>query len=274
MLGTSHQENDMRALAVALAAFTLTACGFSTTSASVEQSFTVHGAPRVFVTTFNGEIRAKPGSAGEVRFSSLRRGDGLTEKQAERNLENIEVIARQEGDDIFIEARSLDRSDDGSVDIDLTFPEGATLELRTTNAPIIVDGAGALVARSTNGKISAVNLTGNADLQTSNDRIELSAKNPIRVQAFTSNGRLKYAGPLAEGLNTFRTSNSEVVIALPSETEFNLNARTTNSGIAVDFPIRQETGTSSGYVRGSVGLDPRVEVEVETSNGRITVKRQ
>ncbi len=101
-------------------------------------------------------------------------------------------------------------------------------------------------------------------------KVSIPAGSP--VQAVVGNGKITYRGALGQGDYGFRTGNGPIVLTLPAESQFNLDARVGNGRITTEFPVADATDEAR-VVKGSVGSDPRAIITAVTGNGRIEVKR-
>ena len=111
----------------------------------VEETWSVHAAPRVIVDTFHGGIWVHPGEPGMVNatvepHSSWKNGSLA---QAKNALKQVDVGFAQEGDTVRVVARQLSALPGTcslSVSTHLYIPPGASLVLRTGAGSIAVSG--------------------------------------------------------------------------------------------------------------------------------------
>jgi DUF4097 and DUF4098 domain-containing protein YvlB len=282
-----------------IVALLLSACGayFSinpfTAEETVTQSFTTDGQPRIVVEMFNGSVAVVTGSDPTVKVDVIKRGDGTSQADAEDDLKNIAVTVTQDGGTIRIVAKRTDQRVDfgnSGASAKLRVPEGAILELRssngsitsagpvgdvkaqTSNGPIDVRGSnGQLVLNTSNGPISINGGRGAIDVETSNGGIDISADNVV-ANARTSNGPIYFSGSLAQGSSEMRTSNGNIVVTLPTNAQFVVDADTSNAKIRSDFAVTAQT-FSDDQLRGIVGSDPATTLHLQTSNGPIEIRQ-
>ncbi len=282
-----------------IATLILAACGANininlfTAEEVVSKSFTTDGTPRVVVEMFNGGIDVITGSNPAVDVKVTKRGGGNSQSEAQDDLKNVEVTMTDDGGAIHITARRTDRRVDignSGASAQLTVPNGTMLELRTSNGGIISSGpvgdaladtsngkidikgaAGQLNLSTSNGQITVNGGSGKLDLETSNGGIDVTADNVI-VTARTSNGAVSFTGSLAAGANELRTSNAGIVITLPANAAFNVDADTSNGKITSDFAV---TGSdiSDTYLHGSVSGGGQTTIGLHASNGNIEIRR-
>jgi DUF4097 and DUF4098 domain-containing protein YvlB len=172
----------------------------------------------------------------------------------------------------------------------LRVPEGAILELRSSNGTITSSGpVGDVKAQTSNGPIDVRGSSGQLDLSTSNGPVTINggsgsigvetSNGPIDVTADnavvtgrTSNGPIRFSGSLAQGRSELRTSNGNIVLTLPADAQFVVNANTSNGKINSDFAVTAQD-FSDNHLRGTVGNDPGTTLELHTSNGPIEIRQ-
>ena len=144
----------------------------------VSQTFTTSAAPHIVVETFNGGIDVITGTDNTVRADVTKRGGGNSQDEAQQDLKNVAVTMTQDGDTIHITAQRTDhRVDIGNsgASASLKVPNGATLDLRTSNGGITSAGpVGDVTADTSNGKIDIRGSAGSLDLSTSNGGITVN----------------------------------------------------------------------------------------------------
>ncbi len=290
----------MLLMLLALALVALPACGAYislnpfTAEETVTQSFTSGATPRVVVETFNGGIDVvTTGDDNTVQVDVIKRGGGVSQQDAEDDLKNVEVTMTQDGDTIRVVARRSDhRVDIGNsgASAKLRVPDNTILDLRSSNGSIVSAGSvGDVKAQTSNGPIDVRSSVGQLDLstsngpitinggrgllkvETSNGHIDITADNVI-VNSSTSNGGIHFTGSLASGRSEMRTSNGGVVVSLPADAQFIVDADTSNAKIDSDFAVTSQS-FSDNHLSGTVGNDPGVTLGLYTSNGGIDLRR-
>jgi DUF4097 and DUF4098 domain-containing protein YvlB len=281
-----------------IALLILTACGASininlfTADEVVSQTFTADQ-PHLVVEMFNGGIDVITGSDNAIKVDVTKRGGGNSQDEAQADLKNVEVTMTQDGGVIRIVARRIgSRIDIGNsgASAKLRVPNGATLEMRSSNGNIVSSGpvgdvtaetsngwidikssAGRLDLQTSNGNITANGGRGQVNVETSNGGIDLTADNVV-VDARTSNGSIRFTGSLASGRSQLRTSNSSIIATLPASASFSIDAETSNSKITSDFAATT-TEASDTALRGTVGSSPETSLVLSTSNGSIDLRK-
>ncbi len=277
----------------------LAACGANiqinpfTAEETVSQSFTTSAPPHLVVEMFNGTVDVAAGSDNSVKIDVVKRGGGISQADAKDDLKNVEVTMKQDGDTIRVIARRTDQRVDignSGASARLSVPNGATLDLRSSNGAITSTGAvGDVKAQTSNGPIDIQDSLGQINLNTSNGPITLNggsgsvdvepSNGPINVTADnvlvtgrTSNGSLHFTGSLAQGRSELTTSNGDVVVSLPANAQFAVNADTSNAKITSDYAVTS-SDSSDNHLSGTVGNDPGVTLRLQTSNGPIVIHK-
>jgi RNA polymerase sigma factor (sigma-70 family) len=266
----------------------------STAKEVVKQSFRTGQAPRVIVELYNGNIDVQAGGEGAVQVQVTKQGRGKTEEAAQEALKTVDVKMTQEGETVRVK---VTRTEEGKsthstgASAELKVPAAATLELHSKNGSVrLTGGTGKVQARTSNGTIQADNSKGPLDLQTSNGavavtgatgRLELKTNNgAIRIQAEkavasakTSNGPVEFRGTLAGGKHALHTTNGSIVVNLPGDASFEVDAQTSRGKITSEFANKKTVGNTKHW-HETVGQNPTVILQLHTSNGNITVRPQ
>lgn len=242
----------------------------------VSKSFDVSGMPRVVVETFNGSIEVTTGAGNTVKADVTKRGAGSTQAAAQDDLRNIEVAMTQDGNTVRIIARRTNQpfnmGNSGARAV-AQVPAGAILELRTSNGHLSVNGAtGDVTARTSNGRIDVEGSQGRLGLDTSNGNIEVRSDSAV-VTAQTSNGQIIFAGALAQGDHSFRSSNGRITLTLPAGASFRVDADTSNGRVTSDFAVKQSGGSDEKHLSGVFGENPTISIEAHTSNSNIEIRQ-
>lgn len=239
-------------------AFVLAAAGCALPSrAQVREEFhktyplTVAG--RLSVDNVNGPVRITAWERNEVKVDAVKRG------RSQGALDDARIIVDARADAIEIRTRYPEHSHDAaSVEYTLIVPRHAALEgIRTVNGPVEIDGvAGAIRASTVNGNVAVRHGEGDADLHTTNGRVEAD---------FARLGRTVSA----------KTVNGSIVLTLPRDAGARLTAKTVHGAVHSDFglPVRHVgfgPGSDIETVIGGGGAD----VRLSTVNGAIDLRRQ
>jgi DUF4097 and DUF4098 domain-containing protein YvlB len=260
----------------------------------VSGSFTAEK-PTIIVETFNGNIDVTVSAGTTVKVDVTKRGSGDTQDEAKADLKNIQVTMNQDGSTVRVTAQRTDkRADTGNsgATAKLTVPAGSILQLRTSNGKIASSGeAAAVTAESSNGAIDVRGVAGPLDLKTSNGSItvnggsdtllldtsngaiDVTTSKEAQITATSSNGAIKFTGPLAAaGKNMLRTDNAVIVVTLPADSSLTLDAATSNGKITSAFAVKGDNPRDT-ELKGTVGGSPQTSLKLQTSNGNIEIRK-
>jgi DUF4097 and DUF4098 domain-containing protein YvlB len=208
---------------------------------------------RVSVSNVNGPVRITAWDRNEVKVDAVKRG------RTERALEDARIIVDARADSVEIRTQYPEHSRDAaSVEYTLSVPRHAALEgIGTVNGPVEIDGViGGIRASSVNGNVAVRHGEGDADLHTTNGRVEAD---------FARLG----------GAVSAKTVNGGIVLTLPRDASARLTAKTVHGGIHSDFalPVRRVGFGPGGDIVTVIG-DGGADVRLSTVNGAIDLRRQ
>ena len=238
----------------------------------VGQIFSAGAAPEVVVETFNGAIDVVAGAGDQVAVEVTKRASGPSDSNARDALSTIEVTLTQDGNTVRVTARRTPGMPRGNAaaDVKVTLPAGASLQLNTGNGSLTARGVtGRAAMRTGNGDITVRDGQGSLRADTGNGSIHLQATD-ASVWAKSGNGSIRFDGSLSEGDQTFDAGNGSIVIVLPADASFRVDATTGNGRATSDFPVQGQT--SSRSVRGAVGANPVASIQASTGNGSISLQ--
>lgn len=172
--------------------------------------------------------------------------------------------------------------DAGTVNLDVTVPQGQTLNVQVddSNNQVTVDGInGNVQVNSSNGDVTASNITGTVQLNSASGSInanhingqvsltsqdgsitlgasQISGQSTLR----STNGSVTFDGSIDQhGTYLFESENGSITATLPQNTSARLDLRTNNGAINNDFRTT------------TIGTDPRPAVTMRSGSGSITV---
>ena len=194
-----------------------------------------------------------------------------------------------------------------SVDFNITVPDSANLQLKTTSGDISVENTrGVMTLITTSGNVSTTNdvFDGNAtlnttsgDIQSTNDTFNSDASlsttsGDISMDQDTLNssakvnatsGNIDFNGTLASSITPnvsyqFTAISGDIHIGLPATTSFSVKADTTSGSIdAGDFPTINVQDAHQGdgsHASGSVGSTGGPLISIGTTSGDITIHQK
>jgi DUF4097 and DUF4098 domain-containing protein YvlB len=146
------------------------------------------------------------------------------------------------------------------------------------NSDVVVDfklkvpaGVG-LVARTVNGRVEVLGLSGNVEAYTVNGSVHLAADG--YAQAETVNGSIRAELGKADWKDAlaFKTVNGSVSVALPPTASTLVRVETVNGSIEADFAMNGAVKKTRRELSGTIGNGGR-ELRVNTVNGSVHLRK-
>jgi len=246
-----------------------------TATTTISEEFKTSSSPKLVIETFNGSIDISEGEGDEVVVEVTKRAGGFDREAAEANLDLVEVqIVQKDENTIHVVAKRLGRLfGNCGASVVVVAPKMARLQLRSSNGHIVCETMqGGIDATTSNAKIEVVEGSGAIDVSTSNGGIDIEATSAT-VDARSSNARIKFAGSLAGKEHEFKTSNGNIELVLPAQSQFRLNCSTSNARIKCDFALDKKDNSSRRKLAGTVGDKPDFSLVASTSNAGITIRK-
>jgi RNA polymerase sigma factor (sigma-70 family) len=259
------------------------------------KSFKAGKKPRLVVELHNGPVEIKASDEGAIDARITKEARALTEEAAQEALKTIEVKMEQEGDTVRITARRPPEQKQGistQASAVVRVPPGTAVDVQTANGAVDLTGTtapakirtangairvkdckNALDLKTSNGAIHAEGGTGRLQLNTSNGGVDIKGTKAV-VTAHTNNGGVHFDGSLAEGQHSFETNNGGIILSLPADARFRVDAETSHGRVTSDFTIRTSGSKSKTRLQGAVGEDSSVTIKIRTHNGGIHLQRQ
>jgi DUF4097 and DUF4098 domain-containing protein YvlB len=242
------------------AAAILTACSeFSLGSArdNIQKSFRVEPGGNLTLDSDSGSIEINSDAVNEVRINVEREVRGATDEQADKILKSMDLQFRQEGNNLYIQARRpaghLLGSSNGNplrLRFVVTVPRKYNLDLKTGGGSIDVrDLQGTVVAQTSGGSLHFGQIEGPVKGHTSGGSIHVE----------------KGSGPV-----DVNTSGGSIHIG---EANGPVTAHTSGGSISVDeVRGRIQASTSGGHIGAKISKQPEGDCELKTSGGSIDVR--
>ena len=259
---------------------------------SFERSLTVSGPVELEVSTGSGDITIHPGAAGAVRISGkIRARDNWDEGNAEKRVRYLEQNPPIEQDANHIR---IGRSDDReltrnvSIDYEIEVPVETQVISTTGSGEVSVEGIrGPVKATSGSGDLKLHSVQSDVNLKTGSGDVSLEEISGGRVDVETGSGDVKLrdlrcamrvrtgSGDIsAEGELTgdwtLHAGSGEIIVRLPSETGFDLDAHTSSGEIHTELPVTAQGSFGRGELRGKV-RGGGARLELRTGSGDITI---
>ncbi len=199
----------------------------------------------------NGKVRVEPWDRAEVRIEA--------EKSAtdEAYLNEIRIEVRGEGDRVDVHTR-LPRGGwfwgGGHVEYLIHLPARATVDVRTVNGSVEVDGMdGSVRANTVNGSVRLTEAAGVLNATTVNGSI-----------------RADYRRAGSEGDHHFHTTNGSITLYLPLDAGGEVDAQAVNGGMHTDFPLQTTSKIGNRRIEGRLG-EGRAVFRIRTVNGSVRI---
>lgn len=259
------------------------------------------GTPTIIINEANGNIHVSRGNS--LNIEDVKQSSFFDDPN------NISVKFDTSGNVITV---NVDTGNgflsERSVDFNITVPENANLQLKTTSGDISVDNtSGSMTLTTTSGNVTTTNDTFNGDATLSATSGDIQAENDtfsgnaflsttsgdISMDQDTLNGSAKvndtsgnidFNGTLASSnaphtSYQFTTVSGDISVGLPSNANVNVQADTTSGSIdAGDFSSTitvQDTNQGSGsHAGGVIGSPSDALLVLGTSSGDITIHQR
>ena len=233
--------------------------GFHNSVTDTAHNFTVRGLPNVVINDDVGTIRVHTGGPGdEVTVTATKQSDGMF-----GNPNNIHIDYGQDKSTNTITVNVDGGSgffSSGKVDLDVTVPMKADLQLQTNTGEIDVTGVdGQMSLQTDTGTINAT-------------QDELMGQSLLK----TDTGAVTFNGSLdTTGAYRFEANTGAVNVTLPGNSAFHLDASSDTGSINSSFPGVQENvqhpDNTSSNVSVDVGINPQSTVTLKTDTGAINL---
>ena len=199
----------------------------------------------------NGSVQVSGWERDEVEVYALKSG-----LQGHRDLQRVNIEVQARSDSVTVQTHYP--SDEGvevSVEYHIRVPRHVELRrVATVNGTVRVFGVEAVgELRSVNGNIEVFDSAGRLSARTTNGNVRMELH------------RLDTGGPL-----TVETVNGSVVIALPLDTDAELDLRSLNGDFRSELPLTLQGSFGPREVRGRLGLGGG-PLRIRTVNGGIRV---
>lgn len=236
-----------------------------------------------------GSVTVKTGEAGGVTIQVDRKVEASTTEEAKRILDDLEIVASQEGDTIHYRARFRNgwQSDVGEernfchdhrclsyarnlreMSFTITVPKQFNLDLSTEGGHVeIGDIEGKIQAETSGGHISVGNVVGPVNVRTAGGHVDLaSAKGRVEIQ--TAGGHI-HCGDV-EGDVDAQTAGGGISLG---KVKGKVEAKTAGGGIEISGAGDSiQARTAGGSIRAQFTAQPNSDSYFETVGGGIRLQ--
>lgn len=256
----------------------LAMCSGCSTLVTVREDYQVtrpwQGYERLVLRTENGRIELSTNTANtDVTITGTKQAGGVTTRDAEENLSRVDVRAAPDETDPKTLIVELDYPEDLrwkniGASLRVSVPQPVSTDALTRNGSIDIRNTKSAKLRSSNGTTIARDVDGWLDAQTSNGRIE-AERIAGDAELQTSNGSVVVRG--VGGRTRVNTSNGGIEVR---DATGDVDCATSNGSIVVNAqpPVEGIVSlvTSNGGIRATLPQTLKGSVDVSTSNGSLT----
>lgn len=217
---------------------------------------------------FNQTYSLQPGGTFD-----LQNVNGTVEVQGwDRNVVEVHAVKTAKVRESDLERVSIDVSAKPSgVSIQTRYPQDEGVEVAVEYLIHVPHGAKVEHLGTVNGTLRVAGVDEVDDLRTVNGNIEVyEANSDVRAHTTNGNVRLELAHLHGVTATVAETTNGSVVLALPSNSEADLEARCLNGNFQSELPFALESTLKPREIHGKLGRGGS-PIKLHTINGAIRV---
>ncbi|HYV81906.1 MAG TPA: DUF4097 family beta strand repeat-containing protein [Pyrinomonadaceae bacterium] len=231
-------------------------------TAKETRTFSVGNAPRVTLSTFDGQVTVHGWDKNEVTYTAVK---GAAD---EETLKQISIQAQQQGDGVSI--TTVNPEDvNGRVSFDVYVPRQSTLHVSSGDGALNLDGVtGQITLRSGDGPIEVANGGGTLQLNTGDGMIRV-IKFEGQVDARTGDGSIALDGNF--NALSARTGDGEITLTVPGGSSFTIETNSMEDLANEGFVINEDVTPSPRVKRWKIGNGGKVFI-LRTGDGKILLR--
>ena len=231
-------------------------------TAKESRTFNVGSAPRITLSTFDGQVTVRGWDKNEVTYNATK---GAAD---EETLKQISIQSQQQGDAISISTVNTDEVS-GRVNFDLYVPRQATLHVSSGDGPLNLDGVtGQITLRSGDGPIEVANSGGQLQVNTGDGLIRV-IKFDGQVDARTGDGPIALDGNF-NGVSA-RTGDGTISLTVPAGSSFTIETNSMEDLGNEGFVVNEDITPSPRVKRWRIGNGGKVFI-LRTGDGKILLR--
>ena len=231
-------------------------------TAKETKTFNVGNAPRITLSTFDGQVTVHGWDKPEVTYTATK---GAAEEEM---LKQISIESQQQGDAITINTVNTEDVN-GRVNFDLYVPRQATLHVSSGDGALNLDGVtGQITLRSGDGPIEVANGGGQLQVNTGDGVIRV-IKFDGQVDARTGDGEIALDGNFS-GVSA-RTGDGTISLTVPAGSSFTIETNSMEDLGNEGFPVAEDLTPSPRVKRWRIGNGGKVFV-LRTGDGKILLR--
>lgn len=218
------------------------------------RSYPISATGTLSIVNGNGRVVVEVADTDTIQIWAERVVRAGTEEAANEQLKMIDMHEEATADRVSIDGstKGLNIRTSRRINYVVKVPKTIAVTLESSNGDINVTGlTGAFRASASNGRITGTDLQGSAHTSTTNGVITLT------MASVTADV-------------TAETTNGQVTVTIPRDTNASLSARVTNGGISHENLDLQVTETSRRRLDGRLGTGGP-SIRVETTNGAVRI---
>ena len=273
-------------LTVLLLLVSVTVLSASTYTKEFNKTVDFKSGGRIAVKNVNGRIDVTSWDKKSVKIEAEIKVKASSRRDADEILERVNILIEQRADELIIEP-DFPKKNSGGGFWDWVF--GSRNNQVSVNFKITVPKTSDLGLKSTNGKVTALNIKGEVELGTVNGGIEAeeidgpleahTTNGSIKIDdlkgsldAHTTNGSISARVTKFENNDNIRmnTTNASLKLKLPANVKAYVRASTVNGSIRTDFPLTVKGKIAKKSLRGEINGGGG-KIDLSTVNGSITI---
>ena len=231
-------------------------------TAKETKSFTVGNAPRITLSTFDGQVTVRGWDKPEVSYTATK---GAADEEA---LKQIRIESQQQGDGISISTINTEDVN-GRVNFDLYVPRQSTLHVSSGDGALNLDGVtGQITLRSGDGPIEVANGGGQLQVNTGDGVIRV-IKFDGQVDARTGDGAIALDGNF--NAVSARTGDGTISLTVPAGSSFTIETNSMEDLGNEGFVVNEDITPSPRLKRWRIGNGGKVFI-LKTGEGKILLR--
>src|SRR5689334_646484 len=231
-------------------------------TAKETKTFAVGNAPRITLSTFDGQVTVRGWDKPEVTYTATK---GAAD---EETLKQITIVSQQQGDAISISTINTDDVN-GRVNFDLYVPRQSTLHVSSGDGGLNLDGVtGQITLRSGDGPIEVANGGGQLQVNTGDGVIRV-IKFDGQVDARTGDGPIALDGNF--NAVSARTGEGTISLTVPAGSSFTIETNSMEDLGNEGFVVNEDVTPSPRLKRWKIGNGGKVFV-LKTGEGKILLR--
>jgi len=231
-------------------------------TAKETRTFSVSSAPRITLSTFDGQVTVRGWDKQEVTFNATK---GAAD---EESLKQISIQSQQQGDAISINTTNTDDVN-GQVNFEVYVPRQSTLHVSSGDGALNLDGVtGQITLRSGDGPIEVANGGGQLQVNTGDGVIRV-VKFDGQVDARTGDGAIALDGNFS-GVSA-RTGDGAITLTVPAGSSFTIETNSMEDLANEGFVVNEDITPSPRLKRWRIGNGGKLFI-LKTGEGKILLR--